>query len=281
MMTSSIEIPPLIIEADDPVGETAQKLISELCAEMTARYGAPPSPFSLAEAAAPRTMFVVARLRGEPIGCGALRCLDAETAEIKRMYVAPSGRRQGVARQILATLERHAQQFNYRTIRLETGIHQPEAQRLYESMGFRQIEAFGPYIGNPTSICFAKTVPGSAHSPETVVQRQLDAYNAHDIDTLIGTYSEDAELFEYPATPLASGSIGLRERFASRFTEPNLHAQLLRRIVMGSVIIDHESVTRTFAEGVGTVELVAIYEVRDGRIARATFISGPQTLTSK
>lgn len=155
-MNASNDLSALTIETDDPVGETAQKLIGELCAEMSARYGAPPNPFSLAEAAAPRSIFLVARLRGDPVGCGALRPFDYETAEIKRMYVAPSGRRQGVARQILVALERYAQQLNYRTIRLETGIRQPEAQQLYQAMGFRLIEAFGPYIGNPTSMCFEK-----------------------------------------------------------------------------------------------------------------------------
>jgi GNAT superfamily N-acetyltransferase len=279
-MNVTSELPALSVEADDPVGETAQRLINDLSAEMAARYGAPPCPFSSTEAAAPRTVFLVARLHGEPIGCGALRRFDDDTAEIKRMYVAPAGRRRGVARQILTTLERHAEQLNYRTIRLETGIRQPEAQQLYRSMAFRQIEPFGPYIGNPTSVCFEKAIYQHTDSPEAVVQRQLDAYNARDIDGLIAIYAHDAQHFQYPATLLASGSVPLRERFASRFTESNLRAQLLRRIVMGNVVIDHELVTRTFPEGAGTVELVAIYEVRDGKIATATFLNGPKTLQS-
>ena len=61
----------------------------------------------------------------------------------------------------------------------------------------------------------------------------------------------------------------MRERTATRFQESNLHARLIRRIVMGQVVIDHEEVTRTFAEGTGRIELVAIYEVRDGKFARA------------
>ena len=77
---------------------------------------------------------------------------------------------------------------------------------------------------------------------------------------------------------LASGATQLRERFAARFQEPNLHATLLNRMVMGNVVIDHERVTRTFPEGPGKIELIAIYEVKDGRIARATFIFGPRTL---
>src|SRR4051812_39687529 len=112
-MNFSNDLSALTIQPDDPVGETARKLIKDLCFEMAARYGAPPSPFSFDEAAAPRTVFLVALLHDQPIGCGALRRFDDDTAEIKRMYVAPAGRRRGVARQLLASLERHAQEFSY------------------------------------------------------------------------------------------------------------------------------------------------------------------------
>ena len=115
-------------------------------------------------------------------------------------------------------------------------------------------------------------------APESVVQRQLDAYNAHDLDALMTTYADDAQQFEYPATLLAAGAAQVRERTAARFREPNLHARLIRRIVMGQTVIDHEEVTRTFPEGTGRIELVAIYEVRDGKIATARFIYGPKTL---
>jgi hypothetical protein len=114
--------------------------------------------------------------------------------------------------------------------------------------------------------------------PEAVVQRQLDAYNARDIEALVATYAEDAEQYEYPTTLLTSGAQQVRERSAARFQEPNLHARLIKRIVMGSVVIDHEEVTRTFPEGPGRIELVAIYEVRAGRIANARFIFGTKTL---
>ena len=115
-------------------------------------------------------------------------------------------------------------------------------------------------------------------TPESVVQRQLDAYNARDIDALMATYADDAQQFEYPATLLVSGAVQVRERTSARFQETNLHARLIRRIVVGQVVIDHEEVTRTFPEGTGKIELVAIYEVRDGRIATARFIYGTKTL---
>jgi hypothetical protein len=112
--------------------------------------------------------------------------------------------------------------------------------------------------------------------PESVVQRQLDAYNARDLETLLGVYADNAELFEHPATPLAQGTAELRARFEVRFREPNLNAQLLNRMVSGNRVIDHERVTRTFPEGPGTVELVMIYEVEAGRIQRAWNLVGPR-----
>jgi GNAT superfamily N-acetyltransferase len=150
--------PILTISPDDPIGETARKVIDDLCAEVGARYGTPPSPFSLSEAAAERTVFLIARLGDEPVGCGAIRRIDDDTAEVKRMYVAPAGRRKGIARRILAELESRAVGFGYRAIRLETGILQPEAQGLYESGGYRRIAAFGNYVGNPTSVCYEKVL---------------------------------------------------------------------------------------------------------------------------
>ncbi len=117
-------------------------------------------------------------------------------------------------------------------------------------------------------------------TPETVVQRQLDAYNARDVDAFMATYADDAQQFEYPATLLVNGAAQLRERIAARFREPNLRARLIRRIVMGASVIDHEEVTRTFPEGAGRIELIANYEVREGKIANARFISGAKTLDS-
>ena len=103
-------------------------------------------------------------------------------------------------------------------------------------------------------------------TPEVIVQRQLDAYNAKDVDTLMAIYAVDAEQFEHPAKLLASDATAIRERFVTRFKEPNLHAHLVNRIIAGNMVIDHEVVTRTFPEGAGKIELVAIYEVQNQKI---------------
>ena len=110
----------------------------------------------------------------------------------------------------------------------------------------------------------------------SVVQRQLEAYNDKNLDALLATYATDAELYEHPCTLLAKGTAALRERFAARFKEPDLHVALLRRIVSGHYVIDHEWVTRNFSDGRGTLELTMIYEVKVARISRAWMIVGPK-----
>ncbi len=117
--------------------------------------------------------------------------------------------------------------------------------------------------------------------PATVVQRQLDAYNARDLAALRAIYADQVQVFEHPATPIATSAEQLCGNLAVRFQEPNLHAELLSRIVCDQLVIDHERVTRTFPEGTGYLEMVAMYEVEQDRIVRAWFKFGPRQLDSK
>jgi hypothetical protein len=119
------------------------------------------------------------------------------------------------------------------------------------------------------------------NDPAALVQRQLDAYNARDVEALLATYAADARQFEHPDKLLATGHVEMRPRFIARFQESNLHARLLHRMVVGSTVIDHELITRTGPEGPGTLELVAIYEIRAGLIAEARFITGTKTLAAR
>ena len=114
--------------------------------------------------------------------------------------------------------------------------------------------------------------------PVSVVQRQLDAYNARDIDALMATYADDIEQFDFPSTPLAVGAAAVRARQSVRLQEPDLYARLLGRTAMGNLVIDHEIVTRNFPEGIGTVELIAMYEVQADRIQRAWFKFGEKRM---
>jgi hypothetical protein len=120
----------------------------------------------------------------------------------------------------------------------------------------------------------------SSSSPETVVQAQLDAYNAKDIDALLDAYAPDAEQYQLHGELLARGHEQMRPRFLARFAEPDLSARLISRISMENVVIDHEVVTRNFPEGTGTVEMVCVYEVAGGRIQKASFAVGQSKLNA-
>jgi hypothetical protein len=118
-------------------------------------------------------------------------------------------------------------------------------------------------------------------SPPEVVQAQLDAYNRKDIDELVGTYAHDAEQFTLHGNRIAKGREEMRARFLARFAEPDLHAQMVTRVVVGNFVTDLEIIMWNFPEGPGTLEMLCIYEVVDGLIQRASFAIGKKTLRSE
>jgi GNAT superfamily N-acetyltransferase len=157
----------VVVEPGDPGSADAMTLLAELDAEIARIYpGAPFHSLTAAQLRRPDVVFVVARVMGEPAGCGAVRMSgDSEpdattTAEIKRMYVRPAFRRRGLARAILGALEREATRHRVGAVRIETGDRQPEAIALYCSAGYVPIPPFGEYIGNVVSRCFEKRLPG-------------------------------------------------------------------------------------------------------------------------
>lgn len=117
-------------------------------------------------------------------------------------------------------------------------------------------------------------------APEAVVQRQLDAYNARDIEAWVQTYHPDAQQFSLHGPLLSQGRDAIRERMRERFMEPDLHATLLSRTTMGAIVVDHERVTRTFPEGRGTIEMLCVYEVQDDLIVRASFAFGERRISA-
>ena len=126
-------------------------------AEINGRYGGRPGsgPKPRAEEfQAPDGTFLLARLDGKAVGCGGISRLDATTAEVRRMYVAPEARGQGISRAVLGDLLQHARDLGYRTVRLETGTRQTEAVGLYLGAGFQRIPCWGPFVDDPISLCF-------------------------------------------------------------------------------------------------------------------------------
>jgi GNAT superfamily N-acetyltransferase len=138
---------------DDP---DASKLISEVQQEYVVRYGGPDgTPIDAAQFTPPAGLFLVGYTGGEPVACGGWRTHGTD-AEIKRMYVTPAARHRGLARQLLAELERTAAAAGHRRIILETGFAQPEAIALYRSSGYAPIAPFGHYADTSGSVHLGK-----------------------------------------------------------------------------------------------------------------------------
>jgi hypothetical protein len=112
------------------------------------------------------------------------------------------------------------------------------------------------------------------------VQEQLAAYNAKDIDRFMQWWADDCLYHAFPSELLASGAAQIRERHMLRFREPDLHARLVHRMAVGNLVVDQELVTRNFPEGVGEIDVIAIYEVQAGKIAKAWLKIGPPRLAS-
>jgi GNAT superfamily N-acetyltransferase len=103
---------------------------------------------------------VVAYIGKVGVGCGCFKEYDNQTGEIKRMYVKPENRGNGIAKQILVELEKWARESRYSRLVLETGLKQPEAIGLYRNKGYSGIANYGQYAGMPNSICFGKQLTG-------------------------------------------------------------------------------------------------------------------------
>ena len=155
-MAHDVRVIRLAVERID--GPSGSALAAAHLAEMVHRYGAEDEEDGLVpdQLALPHGTFLVAWIDDIAVGCGGLRRIEPGVGEIKRMYVAPSARRSGVARSILTELETNARAFGCTLLKLETGIKQPEAIALYESHGYVLIEPYGVYRDSPLSRCFAK-----------------------------------------------------------------------------------------------------------------------------
>ncbi|HUR04072.1 MAG TPA: GNAT family N-acetyltransferase [Nonomuraea sp.] len=128
-------------------------LLDAALAELVRRYGA--EGRSVVKAGA---RYLVAYAGGQAAGCGAIQPAGSDTGELKRMYVAPEFRGQGIARMLLAALEGLAGAMGYQTVRLATGVKQPEAIALYEDSGYVRVEPYGMYTNQPLTRCYEKAL---------------------------------------------------------------------------------------------------------------------------
>lgn len=135
------------IGVEDPTSEVAQFCLRSYFAELDTRFdtGFDPDqsiPVDAAEVTEPAGLVLVGGLRGEPIGCGALKLHGPEPAEIKRMWTARSVRGLGVGRRILSELEQQAKERGAKVVRLDTNRSLHEAISLYRSAGFVEVDPF-------------------------------------------------------------------------------------------------------------------------------------------
>ena len=102
-------------------------------------------------------------------------------------------------------------------------------------------------------------------NPETVVQRQLDAYNARDLKRFLAEYSEDVRVYRPPAAePAITGKQAFGQFYATqRFNHVGLYAELLNRMVLGRKVIDHERISGVRGQ---PFEVAVVYEVVNGLI---------------
>jgi GNAT superfamily N-acetyltransferase len=160
----------LHIEAIDPQHPDSQPLLEEAAAEARAQYPKlfaahlpPPSNPPLRD----NEVYLLARIDGCVVACGALKRLDDRTAELHRMLVTASLRRQGVGRTLVQALEQHAKHLGYQTLLLETGKRQRAAMALYAACGWKRTQAFGPYVGDDESVCYGKDLRNAACASAT------------------------------------------------------------------------------------------------------------------
>jgi GNAT superfamily N-acetyltransferase len=149
-------VPLVEIRPARPDEEPAAALVAATVTELTERYGAEDPAIDPDQFVPPRGAFLIASVGDEPVGCGGVRVLTPGTAEIKRMFVATGARRRGVARALLAALEEASLDLGCPTLRLETGLRQPEAIALYQEAGYGRIPNFGYWADSPEAVCFEK-----------------------------------------------------------------------------------------------------------------------------
>ena len=164
--------PSLVLEISraDPREPEAAALISAMTAEVKATYdhkidGA--GNFKPEDVLVPGSGFLVGRVEGRAVACGAYRPDAPGVAEIKRMFVVLEHRGRGYSKAMLSTLERMARESGYTAVRLGTRPRQTAAIALYEGMGYVRVPNFGSYVGKEDCLCYEKPL-GAVESGDEI-----------------------------------------------------------------------------------------------------------------
>jgi putative acetyltransferase len=150
--------------------EDFQHLVGLLDQQLNERNGALQLNYHKFNVIAAIDTVVVAKIDGQPVGCGCFKQFDKDAVEIKRMFVKPEHRGTGIATRILSELESWAAGLGFSRSVLETGKKQLEAINLYKKRGYAQIENYGQYAGMENSVCFARRIKSpSAPAPPSSI----------------------------------------------------------------------------------------------------------------
>lgn len=177
----------ITFEAVAPAHPDAEALMAMLDAEVTDLYKgtkASTGALSAEMKSAFNGVFLVARRDDVPVACGGVLFVDSTTCELRRIYALPEERGSGVARSLIAELERAASERGMSRILLETGDRQHRAMRFYEALGYTRIPPYGEHVDEWWSVCFEKCIlpvgitfePATPDTPE--VARLLTEYEA-------------------------------------------------------------------------------------------------------
>jgi GNAT superfamily N-acetyltransferase len=148
------------MELRDATYAEAEPLVRALGVELHERYGGGPASFAEPDDfVPPYGAFFVVSQDGRDVACGGIRRLEGSIGEVKRMYVVPEARGQGISRLLLKAIVERAAELGYAELWLETGTAQPEAMALYESAGFVRIPPYGQYKEYDNSRCYRLVLP--------------------------------------------------------------------------------------------------------------------------
>ncbi|MFJ9446243.1 GNAT family N-acetyltransferase [Kitasatospora sp. NPDC101235] len=188
------------------------QLLRDLDADLAASY--PDEPCTGDARLHPDIRFLLAQTDGRPVGCCAVQPLPDGAAELTRLYIAPDARGHGIATRLLAEAERTATALGHPEIRLETGVHRPEAIALYTRAGYAPLPGYPPYQDKQLSRCYTKPLPrpgqSSTRIPGLVIGELSlldDAVAAAVHGIGLRAYAVEAELIGFAGIPALGESL--------------------------------------------------------------------------
>ncbi|WP_343695494.1 GNAT family N-acetyltransferase [Flavobacterium sp.] len=148
---------PILIKKANPNDEKVLSIIEELSANLYLRFGSDgKNSFTGWQFNNSNFVFVTAEIKNEIVGCGAIRPIDENTGEVKRMYSKLP--RKKIGQTILAFLENQAKNIGYKELVLETRVKNDEAVQFYLKQGYKVIPNYGKYKDRPEAVCFGKSL---------------------------------------------------------------------------------------------------------------------------